>query len=102
MSLALADVHCVDCGATAATMWAPMNSRRAERAANVVVHAGFVLAGIVTTLLGPILPILIARWSLSDERAGLFFVCQFGTSMIGVVSLGALIPRWGYKVTVAA
>jgi hypothetical protein len=37
-----------------------------QRTANVVVHAGFVLAGIVTMLLGPILPILIARWSIKN------------------------------------
>jgi FHS family glucose/mannose:H+ symporter-like MFS transporter len=73
-----------------------------KRAASVAIFAAFVVAGVVTTLLGPILPILIGRWSLSDERAGLFFVCQFGTSMVGVVSLGALIPRWGYKATLAA
>jgi FHS family glucose/mannose:H+ symporter-like MFS transporter len=73
-----------------------------KRAASVAIFAAFVMAGVVTTVLGPILPILIGRWSLSDARAGLFFVCQFGTSMIGVVSLGALIPKWGYKATLAA
>ncbi|MGB8849059.1 MAG: hypothetical protein WCC76_05040 [Candidatus Acidiferrales bacterium] len=78
-----------------------MNRRRAERAANVVVHAGFVLAGIVTTLLGPILPILIARWSLSDEHAGLFFTLQFLGNIAGILSLGALISRRGYGATLA-
>ncbi|MFZ0038080.1 MAG: MFS transporter [Candidatus Acidiferrales bacterium] len=78
-----------------------MNRRRAERAANVVVHAGFVLAGIVTTLLGPILPILIARWSLSDEHAGLFFTLQFLGNIAGILSLGALISRRGYGTTLA-
>ncbi len=80
----------------------PADEISQKRAASVVIFAAFVVAGVVTTVLGPILPILIGRWSLSDARAGLFFVCQFGTSMIGVVSLGALIPRWGYKVTLAA
>jgi Major Facilitator Superfamily len=66
--------------------------------ASVVMHGGIVVAGIVTTLLGPILPILIARWSLSDERAGLFFTAQFCGSMLGVASIGPLIQR-GYRRT---
>ena len=65
-------------------------------AARVVLHAGYVVAGIVTTLMGPILPILIGRWSLSDQRAGLFFTAQFCGSMVGVSTLGGLIGR-GYR-----
>jgi fucose permease len=64
-------------------------------AASVLLHGGFVVTGIVTTLIGPILPILISRWSLSDQRAGLFFTAQFCGSMAGVASLGWLIKR-GY------
>ena len=64
-----------------------------------MLHAGFVLTGIVTTLLGPILPILIARWSLSDAGAGLFFTLQFCGNLIGIASLGALLSRHGYRVT---
>lgn len=70
-----------------------------KAAAGSAIFVSFVVAGAVTTLLGPILPILISRWSLSDEQAGIFFLCQFGTSMTGVVSLSAVIPRWGYKAT---
>jgi len=70
-------------------------------AASVVLHAGYVVAGIVTTLLGPILPILIVRWSLSDQRAGLFFTAQFCGSMLGVSTLGALIGR-GYRYAFAS
>jgi fucose permease len=62
----------------------------------VVLHGGFVVAGIVTTLIGPILPILIGRWSLADQRAGLFFTAQFCGSMAGVASLGWLVKR-GYR-----
>jgi MFS transporter, FHS family, glucose/mannose:H+ symporter len=70
-----------------------------KTAASAAIFGAFVVAGVVTTLLGPLLPTLISRWLLSDEQAGIFFVCQFGTSMMGVVSLSALIPRWGYKTT---
>src|SRR3984893_9834991 len=65
-------------------------------APSVVLHGGFVVAGVVTTLIGPLLPILIGRWSLTDQRAGLFFTAQFCGSMAGVASLGWLIKR-GYR-----
>lgn len=69
-----------------------------NRAAAAIL-ASFVVAGIVTTILGPILPLLIGRWSLTDQRAGLFFTVQFAANMIGLASLSALLPRWGYKAT---
>jgi len=54
-------------------------------------------------LLGPILPILIARWSLSDEQAGLFFTTQFCGQLAGCLSTGLLIPLRGrgYRLTFA-
>jgi len=64
----------------------------------IVLHCGFVITGIVTTLVGPLLPILIGHWSLSDQRAGLFFTAQFFGSMVGVASIGPLIKR-GYRYT---
>jgi fucose permease len=73
-----------------------------QAAANALIHAGFIVAGVVTILLGPILPILIARWSLTDERAGLFFTVQFIGNLLGVASLSALVSRRGYGVTLAA
>jgi MFS transporter, FHS family, glucose/mannose:H+ symporter len=68
-----------------------------------VIHAAFGAAGIVTVLLGPILPILISRWSLSDERAGLFFTTQFCGQLAGCLSTGLLIPirGRGYRLTFA-
>jgi FHS family glucose/mannose:H+ symporter-like MFS transporter len=75
-----------------------LSARHLFSAASVVLHVGFVVAGVVTTLLGPMLPILIGRWSLSDERAGLFFTAQFCGSMVGVASIGPLIKR-GYRQT---
>jgi len=73
-------------------------ARPVSSAASLVLHGGFVLMGIVTTLLGPMLPILIGRWTLSDQRAGLFFSAQFCGSMLGVSSLGPLL-RQGYRHT---
>lgn len=80
----------------------PVDEISRKRGATAAIFGAFVVAGVITTLLGPILPVLIARWSLSDERAGLFFICQFGTSLVGVVSLSALLPRLKYRATFAA
>jgi len=80
----------------------PTDEISRKRRATVAVFGAFVVAGVITTLLGPILPVLIVRWSLTDERAGLFFFCQFGTSLAGVGSLGLLLPRVGYKAAFAA
>src|SRR6201993_4842280 len=48
-------------------------------------YAGFVIAGMATVLLGPLLPILGARWSLTDLRAGSLFAVQFTASTVGAV-----------------
>jgi fucose permease len=71
--------------------------------ANFVIHAAFAAAGIVTVLLGPILPNLIARWALSDEQAGFFFTTQFCGQLAGCLSTGVLIPLRGrgYRLTFA-
>ena len=62
----------------------------------IAAHVAFVLAGTVTTLLGPLLPVLAARWSLDDARAGYFFTAQFAGSMLGVALSGTLVSRFGY------
>ncbi len=71
----------------------------AKKTTNAIVHSGFIVAGVVTVILGPVLPILIARWSMSDERAGLFFTLQFCGNLLGIISLGSLISRRGYGQT---
>ncbi len=48
-----------------------------------LIHAGFILTGMVTTLLGPILPTLSSKWSLDDLRAGYLFTAQFLGSIYG-------------------
>jgi MFS transporter, FHS family, glucose/mannose:H+ symporter len=66
----------------------------------VLLHAGFVLTGIVTVLLGPLLPLLAARWLISDDQAGLLFTAQFAGALLGVLSSGALLERRGYALTI--
>lgn len=67
--------------------------------ATTLIYSSFVLAGVVTTLLGPMLPLLMARWSMTDERAGLFFTFQFFGNLAGIATLGPLLIRRGYGQT---
>ncbi len=46
-------------------------------------HAAFVLAGLGTMLLGPILPLLATRWYLQDAQLGLLLLAQFCGATIG-------------------
>lgn len=68
---------------------------------SVTLHLGFVLTGIVTTLLGPLLPVLSAKWKLLDSQAGYLFTSQFAGSMVGVGLSGVLTPRLGFRRTLA-
>lgn len=80
------------------------SSLRAEVASNpapALIHVGFVLTGMVTTLLGPVLPALSARWSLDDLHAGSLFTAQFIGSMAGVLFSSKLLPRRGFQNSLA-
>ena len=57
----------------------------------------FLPTGVLTTLLGPMLPILIARWAMNDTQAGNLFLVQFLASMTGVQLSGVLLSRWGFR-----
>ncbi len=74
--------------------------RRSRLTPTAVAHAAFVPTGIVTVLLGPVLPSLSTRWSLSDAQAGEFFTAQFLASTLGVALSGALVPRFGYRLVI--
>ncbi len=58
-------------------------------------HIGFVLVGITATMLGPILPLLAARWKLSDTELGYLSVMQFVGSMTGTALSSPLSARFG-------
>lgn len=51
----------------------------------VVLNFGFVVAGMATTMLGPLLPLLTARWHITDAAAGTLFSAQFLSSMTATV-----------------
>src|SRR6266480_1625173 len=68
----------------------------------MLVHAAFVLTGVMTTLLGPMLPAFSARWVLSDSQAGYLFTAQFATSILGVAVSSVLVHRYGYRLTLVS
>jgi fucose permease len=51
--------------------------------------AGFLLAGLGTVMLGPIMPSLLHDWRLSDQQGGLLLAAKFVGSFLGGVS----VPR---------
>ena len=61
-----------------------------------LLHIGFVLIGIVNTLLGPILPLLSARWRLDDAGAGTLFFVQSAGAIVGSALSGLLLKRFGF------
>ncbi len=60
-------------------------------------HAGFVLTGMITVLLGPILPSLTARLRVDNSHAGLLFTAQFACSVAGVLLSSLLLTRRGFR-----
>ena len=73
------------------------------RAGRVVplLHLGFLLIGVVNTLLGPILPLLSARWQLDDAGAGALFFLQSAGAIAGSALSGPLIKRLGFSPVLA-
>jgi FHS family glucose/mannose:H+ symporter-like MFS transporter len=78
----------------------PSSNRSSSSSNRKLILAGqiaFLPTGILQTLLGPMLPILIARWALNDTQAGNLFLVQFLASLAGVQLSGLLLTRWGYR-----
>jgi fucose permease len=55
------------------------------RIIKILLHVGFFLSGIATVLIGQVLPILSAKFSLNDEQSGNFFPAQFAGTLTGTV-----------------
>ena len=51
--------------------------------------SGFLLAGLGTVLLGPLLPFLSQAWNLTDSQSGLLLLAKFIGAFLG----GATVPR---------
>src|SRR5262249_6559558 len=68
----------------------------------LLLHFNFLLTGIVMTFLGPMLPILSARWAVSDAVSGRLYLTQFISSMFGMLSSAPVVQRRGYRFTFIA
>ena len=66
------------------------------RALTYATSASFVPVGIATVLLGPMLPTLSTRWSLSYAQAGMFFPVQYVAATCAVALSGVLVSFRGY------
>src|SRR5579863_414596 len=73
-----------------------------SRPLTVAAHAAFVPIGIVTVLLGPLLPTLSSKWSLNYAQAGSLFTVQFLASTVGVTFSGFCVSRWGFRFAIKA
>src|SRR3989442_5730385 len=62
-----------------------------------LLFAGFVLSGIATTIVGPMLPVFIRRWSLDDGQAGLFSSIQFLAALAGTLASSFIASWYGYR-----
>lgn len=70
---------------------------RSARTLTIAAYASFVPIGIATVLLGPLLPVLSARWSLNYAQAGALFPVQYVASTLAVALSGILVSRWGFR-----
>jgi FHS family glucose/mannose:H+ symporter-like MFS transporter len=68
----------------------------------VIAYAVFVPTGIVTVMIGPLLPILAARWSLNDAQSGYLISAQFTGALLGTLLSSLLLPRFGFRWSIAA
>jgi MFS transporter, FHS family, glucose/mannose:H+ symporter len=67
------------------------------RARTGLLHAAFVLTGVMATLLGPMLPFLSSRWNLNDAQSGRLFTAQFLASLLGVGFATLVARRQRYR-----
>ncbi len=78
-----------------------VQSKNADAAQNrrliVAGQIAFLPTGILTTMLGPMLPILSARWALTDAQAGNLFLVQFLSQLAGVQLSGVILARLGFR-----
>jgi len=73
------------------------NAAKSARALTLAAYASFLPVGIVTVLLGPLLPTLSARWTLNYAQQGALFNAQYFASTAAVAISGWLVSRWGYR-----
>ena len=87
---------------TTTTVTIPERTSSSQTSLLAVLFLGFVLSGIATTIVGPMLPVFIRRWGLDDGQAGLFSSVQFLAALVGTVISGAWMAWRGYRPSLVA
>jgi MFS transporter, FHS family, glucose/mannose:H+ symporter len=77
-----------------------VNAAPRQRYLFALLSLGFVLTGLEITLLGPLLPVFIARWSLTYSQAAIFFPVEFSASLAGVWLSSLLTHYFGNRTPV--
>lgn len=77
-----------------------VNAAPRQRYLFALLSVGFFLTGLEITLLGPLLPVFISRWSLNDSQAAVFFPVEFSASLAGVWLSGLLTHYFGNRTPV--
>lgn len=62
----------------------------------IFLHLGFIVIGILTVLLGQILPFLNEKLAITDESSGYLFAAQFIGSLAGTFFYNRTIKKFGY------
>ena len=93
----LAPSECFAHMSTTTTVEIPERTSGSRTGLLAVLFVGFILSGIATTIVGPMLPVFIRRWALDDGQAGLFPMLQFFAALVGTVASGALMSWRGYR-----
>ncbi len=61
-----------------------------------LLYFGFLLSGISTVLIGPVLPFVQQKFKLDDLQLSYFFPMQFAGSIFGTFATNALSKRYGF------
>jgi fucose permease len=61
------------------------------------VFVAFLLSGVGSTMLGPLLPLLGKRLELGDGGSGAMITALFGGAAVGAVACGRVLEHWGYR-----
>lgn len=68
----------------------------------IPLYGAFVPVGMATTMLGPLMPSLQARWQLTDAQAGLLFTAHFLATVAASAIVGPMARRLGYGALITA
>jgi len=66
---------------------------------NAIAHALFIPNGVITVVLGPLLPLLSSRWGLNDTQAGYLLTTQFAGCLFATLASGEILPWLGFRWT---